>query len=45
VELVVSPLNMLYEYIQKENYKAWDIIEDIDYVLGEIKRLLTEGEL
>ena len=22
-----------------------DIIEDIDYVLGEIKRLLTEGEL
>ena len=45
MELAVSPLNMIYEYIQKENYKGWDIIEDIDYVLREIKRLLTEGEL
>jgi len=29
----------------KESNLMGDIIEDIDYVLGEIKRLLTEGEL
>ena len=45
MELVTTPPNSLLGCIQKENYKGWDIIEDIDYVLGEIKRLLTEGEL
>ncbi len=29
----------------KESNLMGDIIEDIDHVLGEIKRLLTEGEL
>ena len=38
-------------HFHDQNYKIKasslksDIIEDIDYVLGEIKRLLTEGEL
>ncbi len=45
MELVVGFMNRLYGYLQKENFKGWDIIEDIDYVLGEIKRLLIEGEL